>query len=124
MPRLAGVLIPGVVVLAVLKLLAGSPGGLATAARWLVVPALTMVIAGGAAARLARMGYGRPAIARVGSGLAVLAGAAAVWGLRTGDLFRALGLALLAAASVGFLCAVVAVVSAIRADRRAAARHR
>jgi hypothetical protein len=83
-----------------------------------------MVVAAGAAARLARMGYGRPAIARVGSGLAVLSGAAAVCGLLTDNLFRALGLALLASASVGLICAVAAVVSAIRADRRAVAQHR
>lgn len=120
---LAGVLAPGVVGVVVLLLLAGSAARLSSAAQWLLVPAVGVVFSAGAAVRLARMGYRRPTVLRVAGGLAVLGGLAAVWGLLTDDVFRALGLALLAGASVGLVCAVVAVVSAVRADRRAVGRR-
>jgi hypothetical protein len=47
-----------------------------------------------------------------------------VWGLLTDHLVRALGLVLVAGASGGLVCAVVAVASAVRADLRAVARQR
>jgi hypothetical protein len=116
---LAGVLAPGVVGLVVLMLVAGAATRLSTEAQWLLVPVVLMLFAAGAATRLRMMGYGRTAVVAVGSGYAVLLALAALWGLLTGDLVRAAGLVLLAAASVGLACAVVAVVVAIGAERRA-----
>jgi hypothetical protein len=116
---LAGVLAPGVVGLVVLMLVAGAVARLSAAAQWLLVPVVLVVFAAGGTTRLRRMGYGRRAVLAVGSGYAVLLASAALWGLLTGDPVRAAGLVLLGAASVGLACAVVAVVVAIGAERRA-----
>jgi hypothetical protein len=93
-------------------------------AEWLLLLAVVVVFPVTAARRLRRMGYGPPAVTALACGFAVLAACGVVWGLLTDHLVRALGLVLVAGASGGLVCAVVAVASAVRADLRAVARQR
>jgi hypothetical protein len=91
---------------------------------WLLLLAVVVVFPAAAARRLRRMGYGRRAVTALAAGYAVLATCGALWGLLAGNLVRALGLVLVAGASGGLVCAVIAVTAAVRADRRAAAEQR
>jgi len=118
---LAVAVTPGIAGLVVLMLLIAAGARLSDRAAWVLVPVATVLAVAGAVGRLARMGHGRGALVAVGSGYAVLLGSAALWGLVTGDLFRALGLVLLAVAAGGLVSAVVSVTAGIRAERRAAA---